>query len=231
MNKQRLRHEFAGLFFPNYCSVCTQKLTFAEQEICLKCLVDLPKTNNFKEIDNLVEIHLAGRFPFERIATFSYFSKQGALQPLMHDLKYNGKKEIGFFLGKIFGKDLLGSDFIKPIHLIIPVPLHPKKEKKRGYNQAQMIAEGLSQTTNIPVSSQNLIRAIYNPTQTKLSGQQRWKNVEGIFSIQNPEELQNKHILLVDDIITTGSTLEACAHALNICKNIKISIAALGQTL
>lgn len=231
MNKKQIAQELSGLFFPNCCSVCHQKLTPQEEGICLNCLYRLPKTNNFKEPDNLVEIQLAGRFPFVRIATFSYFSKQGILQPLIHDLKYNGKKEIGTFLGKIFGKDFIASDFINGIELIIPVPLHPKKEKQRGYNQAQMIAEGLSLTTGIPIAVDNLVRAIYNPTQTKLSGQQRWKNVEGIFHIKNPEMLQNKHILLVDDIITTGSTLEACAHALALCDGISISVAALGQAL
>lgn len=223
--------EFSSLFFPNCCPVCDTRLTAKEEVICLSCLHKLPRTNNFNEPGNIEETRLAGRFPFERIATYSIFSQSGILQPLIHDLKYNGKKETGFFLGKLFGKDIAGSDFIGSIDYIVPVPLHPKKEKQRGYNQAEMIALGISHGTNIPVSKNNLIRNIYNPTQTKLSGAQRWKNVKGIFKVENPDAFYDKHVLIVDDIITTGSTLEACADALSVCKDVKISIATIGQVL
>lgn len=229
MDIKTILNELSNLFFPNCCAVCDSKLLPAEEGVCLRCLHKLPKTNNFDEPDNLAETLLAGRFPFERVATFCVYSKQGVLQPLIHELKYNNKKEIGILLGKMFGKDLIGSNFIKNIDFIVPVPLHPKREKKRGYNQARMIAEGLSKATSIPVSNNNLVRSIFNPTQTKRTKTQRWENVKDIFDVVSPKDYADKHILLVDDIITTGSTLEACAHALLKSPGIKISIATLGE--
>lgn len=181
------------------------------------------------EPDNLVETLLAGRFPFERAATYCVYSKKGVLQPLIHQFKYNNKKEIGVLLGKLFGKDLAGSEFILPIDLIVPVPLHPKKQKERGFNQSEMIARGLSEATSIPVSSGNLTRTVFNPTQTRRAKTQRWENVKGIFDLPHPSLYAGKHILLVDDIVTTGSTLEACAHALLKSPGIKISVATLGE--
>ena len=158
-----------------------------------------------------------------------FWQEDSRLSGLIHQLKYNNKKEIGVLLGKLFGKDLTGSEFILPIDLIIPVPLHPQKQKERGFNQAETIAHGLSEATSIPVSSGNLVRSIFNPTQTQRTKTQRWENVKGIFDLLHPSLYAGKHILLVDDIITTGSTLEACAHALLKSPGIKISVATLGE--
>jgi ComF family protein len=229
MNVKNLLNELSNLFFPDCCPVCSTRLLPSEQGVCLQCLHALPKTNNFMEPDNLAETLLAGRFPFERAATFCVYSRGGVLQPLIHQLKYNNKREIGVLLGKLFGKDLTGSEFILPIDLIIPVPLHPQKQKERGFNQAETIAHGLSEATSIPVSSGNLVRSIFNPTQTQRTKTQRWENVKGIFDLLHPSLYAGKHILLVDDIITTGSTLEACAHALLKSPGIKISVATLGE--
>lgn len=229
MSVKSLLNELSNLFFPECCPVCSIRLLPSEQGVCLQCLHALPKTNNFMEPDNLAETLLAGRFPFERAATFCVYSRGGVLQPLIHQLKYNNKKEIGVLLGKLFGKDLIGSEFILPIDLIVPVPLHPQKQKERGFNQAETIAYGLSEVTSIPVSSGNLVRAIFNPTQTQRTKTQRWENVKGIFDLLHPSLYAGKHILLIDDIITTGSTLEACAHALLKSPGIKISVATLGE--
>lgn len=231
MNISSIFDEFLGLFFPESCVVCGEPLLRAEENICLSCLLKLPRTNNFQEADNAAEKLLAGRFPFERIATFCYFTKGGILQPIIHQVKYNGKAHLGETLGLLFGRDLVGSDFLSPVQLIIPVPLHPKKQKQRGYNQAEMIARGISKGTNIPVSTNNLVRIVHNPTQTKRNKMQRWENVKDIFIVNHPEEFENKHILLVDDIITTGSTIEACAHALLASRGIKISIATIGEVI
>ena len=178
---------------------------------------------------NQAEVLMAGRFPFERIASFCGYSKGGILQKLVHQFKYHNKKEIAVLLGRLFGKDLVGSEFVKPIDLIVPVPLHPKRLKTRGYNQAEMISIGLSETTGIPVSKAALVRTIYNPTQTKLTETQRWENVKDIFDVKNTTDFQGKHLLLVDDVITTGSTIEACAIAILKCPNVKISVATLGE--
>lgn len=231
MNSKWVVEELTHFFFPNCCVICKNKLLHKEMGICLKCLFKLPKTNNFEELNNIGEVLLAGRFPFERVASFSFFTKEGLLQKLIHELKYNNKPFIGNLLGSIFGLDLLGSDFLAPIDIIVPVPLHPKKMISRGYNQAEAFAHGLSKSTSIPVSVNDLIRVINNPTQTKRTKIQRWENVKGIFEVSRVEFFDNKHVLLVDDIITTGSTLEACANALLECENTKISIATIGETL
>ncbi|MDR1517902.1 MAG: ComF family protein [Dysgonamonadaceae bacterium] len=226
-----LLKEISHLFFPKTCVACGEKLLPSEEGICLSCLLKLPKTDNFKEPGNRAEILLAGRFPFERAASFCVFTSEGMLQPIIHQLKYNSRKELGVALGRLYGNDLIGSDFLKPIDALVPVPLHPKKEKKRGYNQSEMIARGISEVTGLPVSSTSLIRRISNPTQTKKSKNQRWENVDGIFALKNPPDFASKHVLLIDDIITTGSTLEACANALLECPDIRISIATIGEVL
>ncbi len=231
MNQKWIAEEIAHYFYPNLCSFCKIKLLPKEIGVCLQCIYKLPKTNNYDEHNNLGEILLAGRFPFERVASFSFFTKEGLLQSLIHELKYNNKPYVGHLIGTLFGNDLLGSSFIEPIDVIVPVPLHPKKQALRGYNQAESFAQGISKATAIPVSIDELIRAINNPTQTKRSKTQRWENVKGIFEVSNFEAFQNKHVLLVDDVITTGSTLEACANALLQCSGIKISIATIGVSL
>lgn len=172
---------------------------------------------------------MAGRIPFERIASYAVYAKGGTLPPLIHHLKYRHKQAIGLLLGRMFGKDLMESEFLDSIDLIVPVPLHPKREKFRGYNQAEIIAKGLSDITSLPLSTNNLVRIIYNPTQTKRTKTERWENVKDIFKVTDPLLFQQKHLLLVDDVITTGSTLEACGIALQACKGVKISIATLGE--
>ena len=219
------------LFLPEICVVCGVELLEMEKGACLKCLYKLPKTNNFKKSQNAVEEHMAGRVPFERIATFSVYTEEGVLPPMIHHLKYRNGKDIGMLLGKLFGEDLLGSDFLAPIDLIVPVPLHRKKRAKRGYNQAEIIAQGISEVTKIPISVNNLIRVINNPTQTKQTQSERWENVKDIFDVKDVNMYSDKHILLIDDVITTGSTIEACAIALHKCSNLKISIATIGGVL
>ncbi|HTN68893.1 MAG TPA: ComF family protein [Dysgonamonadaceae bacterium] len=231
MKSKWVLEEVTHFFFPNCCVVCQVKLLPTEKGVCLQCLYKLPKTNNFREPDSHCEMLLAGRFPFDRVASFCVLTSDGLLQSIIHELKYNQKPYIGVLMGAIFGKDLLGSKFIETIDEIVPVPLHRKKMVLRGFNQAEAFAQGLSKSTTLPVSIDELIRVIDNPTQTKLSKTQRWKNVEGIFKVRDRKSFENKHLLLVDDVITTGSTLEACAHALLKCKNIKISIATIAEAI
>jgi|LSQX01.3.fsa_nt_gb ComF family protein len=229
MSLNDLLNVLSSLFFPRVCAVCGETLLSGEEALCLRCLYKLPRTNNYQEKDNAAEKLMAGRIPFERIASFCVYTKGGVLPPLIHQLKYHQRQEVGLLLGRLFGEDLLGSDFLAPVQLIVPVPLHPRKEKSRGYNQSQLIAEGLSQATALPISAGNLIRVVYNPTQTVRTRTQRWENVRDIFRVTHPEAFQDKHLLLVDDVITTGSTLEACSIALTHCRGVKISIATLGE--
>lgn len=229
MKRNDLLLEFSNLFFPAVCMVCGEELIQPEMCICLRCLYKLPRTHNFKYPDNAAEQLMAGRIPFERIASFCVYAKKGMLPPLILQLKYYHHKELGTFLGRIYGEDLRGSDFLKSIDVIVPVPLHPKKEKSRGYNQAEMIAYGLSEATSLPLSVGNLVRVVYNPTQTKRTKTQRWENVKHIFRIKERGAYAHKHLLLVDDVITTGSTIEACGAALQECPGVKISVATLGE--
>ncbi len=148
----------------------------------------------------------------------------------MHNLKYRGQKQIGSQLGYLFGNDLKQIDFFKTVDFIIPVPLHPQKFKKRGYNQSEYIAYGLSQSLGIKLSTDNLIRVQFSSTQTKKSKYMRWENVRNIFQVIDTKLFENKHILLIDDVITTGSTIEACFLALNKCENIKFSIATIAYS-
>ena len=221
-------HNFLDLFFPNLCVVCKQRLSEGEQHICTDCLLLLPKTNFHLQPDNRLEQFFAGRFPFQHIAAFAYFVKGGSIQHIIHELKYNRNPHIGRFIGGLCGENIKNSDFISSIDMLVPVPLHPKRQKERGYNQSLEICEGISLITGIPINSDTLLRKVNNPSQTKNARFDRWKNVEDIFHVVTPETFANKHILLVDDIITTGSTLESCAKEILKCTNSKISIYSVG---
>lgn len=219
------------LFFPSLCINCSTRLHQEERFICLDCLSKLPKTNYHLQDDNRLEHFLAGKFPFEKAMAFCYFYKHGSLQKIIHEFKYNNNPQLAFFMGELYGDSLLQADFIKNIDFLIPVPLHPKKEKKRGYNQAEEICKGISQATDIPICNTAIIRTINNPSQTKHSKIERWKNVEGIFNVTNIPSLKDKTILLVDDVITSGSTLEAIIKSFSPDQMPKIYIASLGMAM
>lgn len=225
---RKIIHDFLSLFFPDLCVVCKHRLSEGEQYICTDCLLLLPKTNFHLQPENRLEQFFAGRIPFQRAAAYAYFVKGGSMQHIVHELKYNHNPKIGYFMGELCGENMKGSNFISDIDLLVPVPLHPKREKQRGYNQSYEICKGISAITEVMVDNTTLVRTVNNPSQTKNSRFDRWKNVEDIFSITNPEFFENKHILLVDDVITTGSTLESCAKEILKCKGSKVSIYAVG---
>jgi ComF family protein len=219
--------DFISLFYPNNCVACQNALYRNEHIICTSCLFHLPKTNYHYEKDNPISKIFWGRSDIEIAASFYFFVKAGKVQHLIHQLKYKGKKEIGIFIGELYGKELLKSEFFQNIDVIIPVPLHPKKEKKRGYNQSEMFGIGLSTSMQIPMDITSLIRTYASETQTKKSRFKRWENVKEIFDLQNTDLLENKHILLIDDVITTGATIEACANMLKNIKDVRISIVSI----
>ncbi len=223
--KDRLK-DFLNLFYPDLCIVCNEHLLFQEEYICTKCLYNLPKTKFHLDKDNPVAQLFWGRVKIENASAFYYYTKGSKYQKMIHKFKYHGLKEIGFVLGKALGNEIKNSDF-SDIDIIIPVPLHPKKLRKRGYNQSDWIAMGLGETMNKIVDCKNLYRNIHTSTQTNKSRFERWKNVENIFKLKEKNQLINKHILLVDDVVTTGSTLEACANAILEVPNTKVSIASL----
>jgi len=222
-------HGFLELIFPRLCVVCGNKLIHSEEYICLKCMLHLPRTNFRLQQENQMEQLFYGRIPVERAYAYFEFRKGSNYQRILHQLKYRGWKEIGEFLGERFASELLQAvDFPHP-DFICPVPLHPKKERKRGYNQSDHIALGLAKQLHAPIIRDNIRRVIYTGTQTRKSRYERWKNVEGIFEVVDPDLFEGKHLVLVDDVVTTGATLEACAGAILSCCNARISILTLAS--
>ncbi len=215
------------LVYPNSCLICSESLSASEDHLCLECRYKLPKTNFHLQPENPVEKRFWGKVHIERASSFLYFQKGSSVQTILHHLKYKGEKEVGFTLGKLFASELQSSSFIVGIDVIVPVPLHANRVKMRGYNQSEWIAKGLSEILEKPLENKVLVRAVENPTQTKKSVYERWENTANIFSITNKSVFENKHILLVDDVLTTGSTLEACAQAIFQTTNAKISIVTL----
>jgi ComF family protein len=215
------------LLYPRLCVVCGDRLIDHEKWICLNCLHHIPRTNFHLQSDNPVSRLFYGRVNIEYATAFFYFSKGSKYQTLLHDLKYRGMKELGEEIGKHFAIDLLKSPEFNSIDIVCPVPLHPSKEKKRGYNQSWWIASGIAKQMNKELSGNNLFRNTATETQTRKSRFARWQNVEGIFELSDPRAFSGKHILLIDDVVTTGATLEACATAILSVTNAKISIATL----
>ncbi|MBK9390405.1 MAG: ComF family protein [Bacteroidetes bacterium] len=219
--------DFLSLLFPRICYGCGNHLLRNENIICTECYVVIPRTNYHTIRENPVEQIFWGRCKIESAAAFSYYNKGSRIRNLIHNLKYKGIKEIGFELGRIYGLSLKSSGFTESIDLIIPVPLHPAKKRSRGFNQSEIIAEGISAATGIQVNTRAVIRTVSSSTQTKRSRYERWVNVEGIFSIKDPDLIRGKHILLIDDVITTGATMESCINELLKTEGVKVSVAAI----
>ncbi|MFO7674137.1 MAG: ComF family protein [Lutibacter sp.] len=226
----KILKDIFAIFFPETCLCCSEYLATNESIICLTCRHDLPLTNFSFEENNLIEKSFYGRIPLESATSLFYFFKKGSVQRLIHELKYKKQQQVGTFIGDWLGEQIYESQRFKTVDCIIPVPLHPKKLKKRGYNQVTTFGESLANKLEIPYYSTILSRVSSTKTQTKKLRLERWKNVQELFHVQNKSALENKHILLIDDVITTGATLEACYDALSQTKNLKISIACMAYT-
>lgn len=225
---KRYLKNFIDLFYPNLCAVCNNSLLIGEEFICTNCYIDIPKTDFHKDIENPIAQLFWGRANIETATAYYYFKKGSKYQKVIHKLKYKGKTEIGTELGKLFGAELNNSEHYKSIDVIIPVPLHISRQKERGYNQSEHIANGMSESMNKPVDVKSLKRTVATSTQTKKNRLERADNVASIFEVSFPSNIYGKHILLVDDVITTGATLESCANELLKFKDVKITIAAIG---
>jgi ComF family protein len=223
--------DFIDLLYPRVCLACGNSLFSKEKIICTSCIYKLPKTNFHTEKENPLSKIFLGRINIESVAAYYLFKKGSKVQHLLHQFKYKGNREIGKFIGELYGHELKKTESFGSVDTIIPVPLHKKKEKKRGFNQSEYFAKGLSISMKNEINTKTLFREKMSETQTKKTKFKRWENVNNIFLIRNSENIKGKHILLVDDVITTGSTIEACAEALQQIPDIKISVAAIACTI
>lgn len=214
------------MLFPNLCCSCGQTLNHQEHIICFTCLFKLPRTNFHRLESSPVAEKFAGRLPVNAAYSFLFFHKGNTCQTLLHLLKYKDREEIGELLGELFATDLKRDGVTFP-EVLIPVPLHPDKLKLRGYNQCHSIARGLKKQIDITVELDLLNRVIASPTQTRKARFDRWLNVAEIFEVSHPERIQGRSVLLIDDVITTGSTLEACGRCLLDAGAREINIATL----
>jgi len=219
--------DFISLLFPRLCYACGNHLLRNEKLLCTECFVVIPRTNFHLDNENPVAQLFWGRCMLEKAAAFSFYNKGSRIRNLIHNLKYRGIKEIGYELGRIYGLSLQASGFFSGIDLIVPVPLHKSKKRIRGFNQSDLISSGIGDVTGLPVDTNCLSRVTVSATQTNRSRYERWINVNDIFRIIDSEKLRGKHILIVDDVITTGSTIEACVNELKMVEGVRVSAVAI----
>ena len=223
--------DLISLLFPRYCKVCRRRLMHSEQHLCVSCLLELPRTHYEQNPENVLMQHFMEWPEVVRATAYFHYYKEGRYSNLIHHLKYYDHPEVGTFLGRLAATELRGSGFFDDIDLIIPVPLSKKKLRQRGYNQSDYIARGISEVTNIPLRTDCIVRTVDTDTQTHKSQDERWKSTKGIFQVTNPEVLKGKHLLLIDDVTTTGATLHACSSALLTLPSIRVSIFALAKAM
>lgn len=224
---KRLAGDFLNLLFPALCNACCKSLFHGETLICTKCAYDLPYTDFQQYAENPVAKQFWGRIPVHAAMSMLYFDKGNKVQQLIHHLKYKDQTQLGILLGNKLGERIKNSPYYTGITTIVPVPLHPKRQRSRGYNQSKFIADGIAEVLKIPVDDQLLKRARATSTQTKKNRFNRFLNMQTVFVVKNPESLTQQHILLVDDVMTTGATLEACGLELLKHGTTKLSIVTL----
>ncbi len=222
--------DFFDLFYPKLCAICDEKLLLSEKTLCIFCRHDLPLVNEKNYSNNKITQIFYGRVLIEKAMSFLFYRKEGKAKILIHQLKYKGNQEIGTFLGKWFGGLLKDSKEFLEVDYIVPVPLHPKKLKKRGYNQVTTFGKQLSKIMKIPYKTGVLIRTSATKTQTLKHRFERFSNTATKFYVEDTLVFNNKHILLIDDVITTGATLEACCREILKSERVKISIVTMAFT-
>lgn len=218
------------LVYPHSCPGCGNDVIGGNQFLCIGCLNELPVTGFFSADDNPVEKIFWGRVDVVHAGALVYFTKQSIMQRLLHLFKYRGNKEVGLFFGRRIAEELIGSARFGDIDVLVPLPLHYKKEKLRGYNQAEELCNGMAESLNLPVLPNAITRKSRTKTQTHMNRMERWGNIDGKFELSREEYLKGKHVLLVDDVITTGATLEACGTEILKAKGARLSIASLAYT-
>ncbi|MGZ3883871.1 MAG: ComF family protein [Bacteroidia bacterium] len=206
---------------------CKTLLYKHEQGICNHCYISIPKSNFHREAENDLAKVFFGRAPLKAAGCYYLFEKNGKVQRLLHHIKYRNDKALAVQIGRWYAGELKGHEPFAGADVIIPVPLHIKKQKQRGFNQSEEFAKGISETLNIPLVSDNLVRNVYTATQTRRHRFERWENVDGVFGLKAPQLLENKHVILVDDVITTGATIDACCQALGKVPGVSVSVLSL----
>ena len=222
---------FSHLFFPHNCEGCGTDVISDKHFLCSRCLHQLPETHFCTSPGNPVEKLFFGRAEITHAAAVYYFTKDSLLQHILMQLKYRSNKEAGFFLGRMMGYALQKAERFSEIDMLVALPLNPKKESIRGYNQAALLCQGISEVWGRPILQEAVTRIRFTESQTRQNRVSRWQNMEGVFDVTDKSLLQNRHLLLVDDVITTGATLEACASAILGCEGAKLSIVTAAYTI
>jgi ComF family protein len=215
-----------GLFFPQVCLACGQRLNESESVICLACQHFLPKTYFHEDPENPVFQLFWGRVPLYFATAYYYVRKESRVQRLLHHVRYTHRPEVGEKIGQLFGQELKNNKFYNSVECIVPVPLHPVKERRRGFNQSAAFARGLAEGMEVPWSEHALLRTEHTPSQTRKKRFERWQNVARKFELGATHAISRKHVMLVDDVVTTGSTLESCSRTLLQTAD-KVSIATI----
>lgn len=225
-----IQKNLLNVLFPVFCNGCSNLLLKNENVICTKCLHNLPFTLHHQIKDTEINKIFYGIIPFEFGASILYFTKKGIVQNLIHNLKYRNRQEIGTYLGDLYAKELIDLETIKSIDFIIPVPLHKKRLHERGYNQVTTFCKSIEKNLTIPVLDDVLVKKQHLKSVTDKSKEARLKHNENVFSIENKHKIEGKHILIIDDVFTTGATIEACAKEILKIKNTKISMLTMAYS-
>lgn len=223
--------DFIHLFFPHICLACGTDVLATHQQLCLKCLSQLPSTGFFNQPGNPVEQKFYGRIPVRNAGAAYFFTKDSTLENLIYQLKYRGNKNIGHYLGKLMGQAIVETERFNNIDVIVPLPLNKKRQRKRGYNQATVLAKGITSVWEKPIAEHAVKRNVYTETQTQKGRITRWENMANVFGVAQAELIENKHVLLIDDVVTTGASLEACALEILKVPGTTVSIATLAYTI
>jgi ComF family protein len=223
-------NSFIHLFYPNNCILCGEPMVEGEKHFCIACLHKLPQTDEVDLISNDTAQLFYGKIPLVYASSFLYFKKGSDVQELVHAFKYRENKYLAYYLGRMAGRKFLQHNISHTIDYIIPIPLHKKRLRERGYNQAEWIAKGVASILKKPIDTTTLIRSEYNETQTKKNLFDRWKNVHYVFKTTHAQHVNQKHVLIVDDVITTGATIESAANTLLSDVSVDISLLSIAIT-
>jgi ComF family protein len=228
---ENLFQDFSRLLFPHFCVGCGSDLKDRDVVLCYHCQLELPFTHFFSLNNNPVEKSFFGRLNLHAAGSSFYFTKDSVMQYLLTELKYKQNISVGYYLGRLMGYELKMSERFSSIDAMIPMPLHPKKQKLRGYNQATILCLGIQSVWNKPIIENAIIRNVFSSSQTLQDRLHRWENMQGIFLLKNRVQIIQKHLLLVDDVTTTGASLEALGSVLEAAEGVKISVATAAYTI